>query len=187
MTNVSPNQKEFSILYQIPQGSLPLEMTKYMKSIPQVLSPYTTNKMIFYFYFPQEGKFLHFPSNASHKQKITARAAVNTLNVVKTLSVSKKETFRDILQTGSKDDILEFLRKYNLLKSEKGFSFNDLLWMMKDKAFFKKVLEILRERYIFNSEIWSFAFYNKDDELAVKEYLARLNPYNIINNLGTFF
>ena len=143
--------------------------------------------MIFYFYFPQEGKFLHFPSNASHEQKITARAAVNTLNVVKTLSVSKKETFRDILQTGSKDDILEFLRKFNLLKSEKGFSFNDLLWMMKDKAFFKKVLEILRERYIFNSEIWSFAFYHKDDELAVKEYLARLNPYNIINNLGTFF
>lgn len=32
MTNVSPKQKECSILYQIPQGSLPLENTKYMKA-----------------------------------------------------------------------------------------------------------------------------------------------------------
>lgn len=74
MTNVSPMQKNFSLLYQIPQGSMPLNMTKYMKSIPQTLSSYTTTKMIFYFYFPQIGSFSHFPSNVSEDGKITARA-----------------------------------------------------------------------------------------------------------------
>lgn len=63
ITNVSPKSKEFSLLYQIPQGSLPLQMTKYMKSIPQTLAPYTTDKVKFYFYFPSEGEFTHFPTN----------------------------------------------------------------------------------------------------------------------------
>ncbi len=35
MTNVSPQAKNFSVLYQIPEGSLPLQLTKYMKSLPQ--------------------------------------------------------------------------------------------------------------------------------------------------------
>ena len=32
MTNVSPTYRSFSVLYQIPQGALPLQLTKYMKS-----------------------------------------------------------------------------------------------------------------------------------------------------------
>jgi hypothetical protein len=32
MTNVSPTFRSFSVLYQIPQGALPLQTTKYMKS-----------------------------------------------------------------------------------------------------------------------------------------------------------
>jgi hypothetical protein len=63
MTNVSPVQRQFSVLYQIPQGSLPLKLTKYIKSINRTLSPYTTEKLTFEFYFPNEGAFSHFPSN----------------------------------------------------------------------------------------------------------------------------
>jgi hypothetical protein len=80
-----------------------------------------------------------------------ARANANKLKVVKTLSVAKKETFRDILLTGTKDDVLEFLKKYNLLKAEKGFNVNDMLWMLKDKAFFKQVIDIYRIRMIFDT------------------------------------
>jgi hypothetical protein len=36
--------------------------------------------------------------------------------------------------------VLEFLRTKNLAKGEKGFSFNQMLWLLKDKAFFKKVI-----------------------------------------------
>ena len=42
LTNVSPTFRSFSVLYQIPQGSLPLQTTKYMKSQQQTLNPYTT-------------------------------------------------------------------------------------------------------------------------------------------------
>lgn len=65
MTNVSPKQSTFSLLYQVPQGSLPLQQTKYMKSVQQTLQPYTTQKLIFHFYFPKAGEFSHFPSNVA--------------------------------------------------------------------------------------------------------------------------
>jgi hypothetical protein len=55
------------------------------------------------------------------------------LKVVRVHSVAKKETFRDIVQGGYKEDVLEFLRKENILRGDKGFSFSDMLWMLKDK------------------------------------------------------
>ena len=34
MTNVSPDQIEFNLLYQIPIGSMPIRQSKFMKSLP---------------------------------------------------------------------------------------------------------------------------------------------------------
>jgi len=55
------------------------------------------------------------------------------LNVVKQRSVAKKESFQDILQHGTKEDILEFMKTHNLIKGEKGFNFMLILWLLKDK------------------------------------------------------
>ena len=156
MTNVSPQQRNFSMLYQIPQGSLPLQMTKYMKSVQQSLAPYTTQKLIFYFYFPHEGNFTHFPSNVASDQKIIARSHSGAiLRVVKKLSVAKKETFRDVMQSSNRnEDVLEFLKTKNLPKGEKGFSFYEMLWMLRDKAFFKRVIQVLRDRLIYDDSVW---------------------------------
>ena len=116
MTNATPKQKEVALLYQIPQGSLPLELTKYMKSVPQSLSPYSTAKFIFNFYFPKSGTFIHFPSNISRDQKVVARSSTDKLElkVVRAHSVAKKESFKDIIQGGYKEEVLEFLRSENL-------------------------------------------------------------------------
>lgn len=122
-----------------------------MKSLSQTLSPYTTTKVRFNFYFPKEGEFQHFPSNISIDQKVIARANLNTLKVVRSFTISKKETFNDILQNGTKEDVLEFLRTANLLKAEKGFYFHSMLYLLKDKVFFFKVVEILRKRLIFEN------------------------------------
>ena len=98
MTNVSPQQKNFSVLFQVPQGSLPLQITKYMKSLPQTLASYTTLKQIFHFYFPSAGTFTHAPSNVSSDQnKVVAQSQLQFLKVVTRFSINKKETFRDIV------------------------------------------------------------------------------------------
>ena len=73
------------------------------------------------------------------------------LKVVKKFTISKMETFRDIMASANRnEEVLKFLKTKNLHKGEMGFSFSDMLWMLRDKAFFKKTLEILRERMIFN-------------------------------------
>ena len=42
ITNVSPRTKQFTLLYQVPQGSMPMQKTKYMKSHYMSLEPFTT-------------------------------------------------------------------------------------------------------------------------------------------------
>ncbi len=69
--------------------------------------------------------------------------------MVSSLSINKKETFRDVVMTGNKDDILEFLRITNLEKRDKGYNEIEYLWMMKDKSFFLDVINILREKAVF--------------------------------------
>jgi len=54
-------------------------------------------------------------------------------------------TFRDILASGENDAILDFLNTANLQKGEKGFSFGDILWLLKEKHMFKSITDILRE------------------------------------------
>lgn len=44
MTNISPKSKDVTLLYQIPNGSIPLKQTKYIDSKTFLLKPYTTLK-----------------------------------------------------------------------------------------------------------------------------------------------
>lgn len=105
MTNVSPEEIEFNLLYQIPIGSMPIKRTKFMKSMPFQLSSYSTHRTTFEFYFPQVGSFGHYPSNVSIGEKVTARGAFNTLNVVKKRSISQEDVselnFDDLVQVGT--------------------------------------------------------------------------------------
>jgi hypothetical protein len=47
-------------------------------------------------------------------ESVTARAANNKFILVKNHTIYKKETFKDILQGGNKEEVLEFLRTKNL-------------------------------------------------------------------------
>lgn len=98
------------------------------------------------------------------------------------------ETFRDIMASPNRnEEVLKFLQSKNLKKGEMGFTFYDMLWMLRDKVFFKKVLEILRERMIFDEQVWQYSFFHKDEELACKEYLMNTKPYNITQALTNSF
>ena len=74
-------------------------------------------------------------------------------------------------------EVLEFLRTKNLLKGEKGFQYHLMLWMLKDRSFFAKVLDTLRERLIFSEEVWAYSFHHRDDERACREYLMNSQAY----------
>lgn len=42
MTNISPKRKQVTLLYQIPDGSLPMGGIKYVDSHQYTLNPYTS-------------------------------------------------------------------------------------------------------------------------------------------------
>jgi len=71
---------------------------------------------------------------------------------------------------------LEFLRTKNIQKYENQFNWNYILWMMKDKPFWEKVLKILKDRYIFYAGVWSYAFYHNYNGDVLKEYLMNVKP-----------
>ena len=66
---------------------------------------------------------------------------------------------------------MTFLRTANLAKGEKGFSFGDILWLLREKDMFKQVTDVLRERRYYDGLIWNYGFYHKDIQ-CIKESLA---------------
>ena len=62
-----------------------------------------------------------------------------------------------------------------------------MYWMLKDKEFYLQVLQILRDRYISEQTVWSFALYHNLSEEQIREYLQLTKPYEFVNQLGYFF
>ena len=75
------------------------------------------------------------------------------------------------------------MRSCNLQKGEKGFRFEDVLWLLKDRVFFLKVVAVLRDRLIYNKRVWAYGFYHKGEEQIVREWFGR-DKTRIKNVLG---
>jgi hypothetical protein len=185
VTNVSSKPHNFQILWQIPEGSLPVKDTNYQKSKTMYLNSYSTTTFEFYFYFPVEGEYTQFPSNITIEDKVIAVANKCTFKVCLERTEDSFETFRDILISGNHKEIFTFLQTKNLLKGEKGFRFSDMYWMLDDPKFCLKVIEILRERRIFDGTTWQYGFKHKDEK-AIKEYLVS-SDVDFTKRLGNYF
>ena len=179
ITNVSIEHQNFQVLWQIPEGSIPVLNTTYQKTEVKQLGPYTTMTFKFDFYFPKTGKFVQFPTNITINDKVVATAKTCNFNVVDELTEITFETFSDYIQSGDFPKICEFLETSNLIDGEKGFNFNNILWLLKDKQNFDKIIDILRNRLIFDYNIWSYGFLHKNSQV-IKEFIQR----NIINFYG---
>lgn len=108
------------------------------------------------------------------------------LNVEKSRRITQIESFVDLLLTGTKADVLNFLENEVLYGSEKKFNPHDMLYLMKDKDFFNKAISILSKRKYFNQTIWSYAFFHKDNSQALREYL-QFRDREMSHTIGTHF
>lgn len=189
MTNVSSIQKEFKLFYQIPIGSMPMKMTRSMESKSHSLAPYTTKRVLFSFYFPSVGKKGHFPSNVSIDGSVTARGEFNILNVVSRRNIQQSEDipFDDLLHIASEEVILNYLRTKNLYSNAKGFSLRKILFMMGNESFWSKCVAILRDRQVYDAEIWSYSLKHRSDIKTLKEYILTSKPSRSLNQITGFF
>lgn len=130
---------------------------------------YSTKTLEYFFYFPKEGMYSIYPANVSRDGLIFAVAKDSTFKVMREIVHTKYETMEQIMQQGTKDDILKFAETRNLLNSQI-FRFSDIYYLLVDKDFYLRFIQILRTRKITDKKTWSFSIYHHDIA-SFKEYL----------------
>ena len=157
ITNSSESGYDIQLITEIPQGALPVNVLDYSKSESLVIGPLSAKVVQYYFYFPGTGTFKTFRATGTIDGMLAGIAAgSNVLEVRASLTQKSKESIQDILNTGSNEDILNFLRERNIHDANV-FNPTQVLWLFtKDEKFFWAAFEIFKNRNFYDQRIWSF-------------------------------
>ncbi|OMJ77934.1 hypothetical protein SteCoe_22372 [Stentor coeruleus] len=182
VTNTTESQISACFLSQVPEGSIPINPLHTCKTNFLTMNTFTTNTIEFNFYFPHSGTFNHNPGTLAIEDKIVAKIQEKTLEVRDALDFCKLESFKDLVLSGRKELILEYLRNKNL--KSKDFSLKEIYWMMKKKDFWLEVVQIFRAQLKYKNSLWGFSFLHQD-QLAISEVLSNNNC--VIQDIGWDF
>ena len=185
VTNISPDNIICEVLIQIPEGSIPVDSEEYKVIETANMNSYQSLVYNQKFYFPEEGTFNQYPASASINDLVIAKSGIKTYEVVSTLKLSKEEisSIDDVLNQGNKKEILDFIQKANVIKTE---DLEKIYWMLKDKDFYKQLISILKKKYIFDEDIWEYSTYNEDIE-SLQEYILCNKNKEILKSIGHEF
>jgi hypothetical protein len=167
VTNSSSSRRKLDVLFQIPAGSLPVQKTRVTQSIPVQLDGFRTQTLDFHFYFPRPGEFAHYPVHVSREGKVAASAAPATFKVVTTLTTLDKTSWDYLSQQGTADEVLAYLEQNNLHQTDLG----RIAWRLKDRAFYDKLIALLRSRKHYQETVFSYSLLH-NDLTSLRDYLA---------------
>ncbi|MCY2927218.1 MAG: hypothetical protein NT031_17655 [Planctomycetota bacterium] len=179
VTNTTSSRQKLDVLLQIPRGSMPVLNGQETRGVHVRLEPFSTQKIEYYFYFPQAGAFDHYAVHVAREGKLIAAAECGKLNAVTAFSKVDMTSWDWVSQNGTPEQVLEFLRAANLARVDLG----RIAWRMGDKGFFQTVTGLLAERHVYHDVLWSYAL-KHDSPAAAREYLKhraefvdRCGPY----------
>ncbi|OMJ83080.1 hypothetical protein SteCoe_16060 [Stentor coeruleus] len=172
ITNTSSKYVNLEIMIQIPQGSIALKPLESSKTYYKRLRPFSTSTIELRFYFPESGCYEHIPASVIMDKKIIAILDKKDLVVRESYDLSKLETFEDLVMSGRKDLVLEYMKTNNWNNKKSDYNLNSILWMCEDKDFWMEVIEMYRSKMIYNDELWYFGFMHCDKE-TVKDVLKK--------------
>jgi len=167
VTNPSSSRQRLSVLTQIPEGAMPLNGGQVTKATPVDLEPFRTQTLEYYFYFPKTGKFNQCPAQVAKDERVVASGSAQPLNVVEKLSKVDTGSWDHVSQMGTADEVVAYLDKANLQETDLG----RIAWRMADKAYFERVLGLLRARKTYHPVLWSYALKHDSPE-AAREFLS---------------
>ena len=168
LTNPTGGRLKLRLLLQIPQGSIPVLNGFYTKGFYVTLEPYATYKQEYFFYFPESGKYPHYPVTVARNEQVTGQAEPFVFNVVDELSNVDKESWSWLSQNGTADDVMTYLQQKNIHR----INLDEIAWRMKDKAYFTKVINLLSDRGVYNRTLWEYAVHH-NQPARMREYLER--------------
>ena len=172
VTNPSSSRQKLDLLFQIPEGSMPVLNTQVTKSQPVVLEPYHTGTYDFHFYFPVAGDYQHYPVHLSRNAKVAASAQPFSFHVVAKPTQADKASWEYVSQNAESNEVISFLEQNNVLT----LNLDLMAWRLSDGDFAKKALDLLRKRHVWHPTTWSYALQH-DISPAVTDYLMHSDAF----------
>ena len=158
LTNPNSSRQKLDAMLQIPRGAIPVQRGFQTRGFDVVLEPFGTRTLEYYFYFPASGSFEHFPVNVARNEELVARAEATTFKVVDEPSDVDETSWAWISQNADEDRLFDYLDQANLNRID----LNQMVWRLKDKAFFERALERLTDRLHYHQTVWQYAVYHRD-------------------------
>jgi hypothetical protein len=178
VTNPTSSPQKLNVLLQVPVGALPVLNGQETRSVNLDLQPYNTQTMEYHFYFPAAGEYPHYPVHISKNEKLLTHAEPAALTVVEKLSRIDRESWPYVSQSGSAEDVLNYLSSKNLHQT----NLDKIAFRMGNKSFFLKVVNLLERRHVYNHTLWSYGI-KHDVVSVVREYLQHADGF--VQQCGT--
>jgi hypothetical protein len=167
LSNPTSSKQKLVVMYQIPEGAIPVKKGKYTEGISVSLKPFSTKSIEYDFYFPKTGKYVSYPIQVAKEEKCIASTKAKTFTVVQKLSSIDTQSWKYVSQHGSHTDVLQYLNHNNLNRID----LEKIAFRLKDKSFYRQVITLLQNRQFFHPVLWSYGIYHQDQGV-IKEYLA---------------
>ena len=164
--NPTASPRELTLMLQLPRGAMPLKNGFYSKSQPVRMEAYGTWTLEYYFYFPEAGAFGIYPAQVAKNEGFVAGAAGQTFTVVEQFSEVDRASWAYLSQNGGDDQVLDFLREHNPHR----LPLDKIAFRMRDKAFFKQCIALLRSLHVYDDTLWSYGLHH-DVPDVIGEYL----------------
>lgn len=176
ITNPTSTRRKVDILQQIPSGAIVVLGGMQTQSRHAVLQPYSTQSQEYYFYFPREGEFPHYPVHVAQNEKIVAAADPFVFKVVSRVDRIDKGSWEHVSQFGSEKEVINFMNSHNINR----LNLEMIAWRMREKDFLQETFSLLADRKVYNSTLWSYSLYHNMPK-RIGEYLVH-TP--LVNNIG---
>lgn len=176
LTNPTASNRRLNLLLQIPQGAIPLQNGFYTKDQNLRLSPYTTQRVEYSFYFPEAGDFLQFPAQAASLEATVGTAPPRTFHVVNAPTEVDKTSWDWISQHAATPDVLDYLRSHNIRRLD----LDSMAWRLKELDFFEQAVAILNDRLHFHETTFRYAYYHR----SLASARAWLSQHEVATRVG---
>lgn len=159
-----------NMLLQVPRGAIPLHKSSfYTKNhVFDVPANHSITKTVD-FYFPEAGDFEQYPAQAAVDSKVVAWASVApSIQVLLQPTQVDLTSWSDVSSRGSLSDVLGYLSAHKKMLSVDLFP---LCWRCTDEAFYCGVTAFLRDKMVYQENLWKYAFMH-NDAVGMRELLS---------------
>jgi hypothetical protein len=160
LTNPAGNRQKLQVLLQLPMGAIPVSNGFYTRGVYVVLEPYSTQTQEYFFYFPETGRYPHYPVTIARNDQVIGGAAPFTFNVVARLTQVDKSSYAWLSQNGTPDELLAYLAGTNIRRLD----LNEIAWLLKNRDDFRKITALLDARHVYHDTLWSYGILHNDPD-----------------------